>query len=180
MKIVKGILIVIAVLVALFIGMMLMMKWVIDANTTVHKSKEVIIGSGGKKALVIYQPSRSSLTKDMAEAIEETLNKSGYQVTMNYPSDQLTYNPADYEVIVFGSPVYAGMTSAVLENYMKSIKDYSGKKVLIFATGGNKDGSKELANLEAMVNGADKMVKIKLLNKQTDAAVNSVNELIKE
>ncbi len=54
---------------------------------------------------------------------------------------------SQYSIIVFGSPVYVGETSSTLAEYMKSIKDFSNKKILLFATGAQLENN-ELDKME--------------------------------
>lgn len=173
--------VVLILLVVIIVGTIIFFKWAVNANSIVHKSSEKkLFSSSSKKALVIYQPSRTKLTSTMADSIAETLNKSGYEVTINYPSQELKYDISKYDVLVFGTPIYVGKYSQVLESYMKTIKDFSNKKVLIFSTGGDNKVTKEIDPLVQIVKGADKVESIKLLKGQTMRAAEAVKSLIGE
>lgn len=168
--------------VIFMIGAISLFKWIDATNTKVHASKEIKLTSAAsdKKALIIYQPARTNITKDIAMAIGDTLNKSGYEVTINYPSEEISKDLSDYKVIVFGTPIYFDKYSVVLEKYMKSIKDYTGKKVMVFGTGGIKEKTKAISDLEAIVSSASKVKSLKLIKGETSVATAGIAELIKE
>ncbi|RMD04155.1 flavodoxin [Clostridium autoethanogenum] len=174
--------VVLILLVVIIVGTILFFKWVVNANSIVHKSDErkLLLSSSSKKALVIYQPSRTKLTSTMASSIAETLQKSGYEVTINYPSQELNYDISKYDVLVFGTPIYVGKYSTVLESYMKAIKDFSNKRVMIFSTGGDNKVTKEIDPLVQLAKGADKVEGIKLLKGQTTKAADAIKNLTGE
>lgn len=174
--------IILIILVICFISSFLFIKWSVDGNTKVYTGNEKILASKAstKKALIIYQPSRTSLTSNMANTIGERLNKFGYEVTINNPSEKISSDIDKYEVVVFGTPIYAGQSSPVLESYIKKIKNFSGKRILIFATCADKKDTKAIDHLEGLIKAADKIEKIKLLKDETEAAIDSVDRLLKE
>lgn len=174
--------VVLILLVVIIVGGILFLKWAVNANSIVHKSDErkIISSNSSKKALIIYQPSRTNLTSTMASSIAETLHKSGYEVTINYPSQELNYDISKYDVLVFGTPIYVGKYSQVLESYMRTIKDFSNKKVMIFATGGNNKITNEIDPLVKMLNETNKIKKLKLLKGQTSIAQDAIKDLIRE
>lgn len=174
--------VVLILLVVIIVGGIFFFKWVVNANSIVHKSDErkLLSSNSDKKALVIYQPSRTKLTSTMASSVAETLHKSGYEVTINYPSQGLKYDISKYDVLVFGTPIYAGKYSQVLESYMKAIKDFSNKKVMIFSTGADNKVTKEVDPLVQMAKGAGKIKNIKLLKGETTRAENAIKNLTGE
>lgn len=62
----------------------------------------------------------------------------------------MNYNLNDYDVIVFGSPVYAGQVSKVLENYIKD-NPIENKKVIVYSVGSNSKEKNEVDNLKSFV-----------------------------
>lgn len=169
-------------LIIIIVCLVIWMKWVIDTNKIVHNSNEKIISpqsNSDKKALIIYEPSRTDITAKMANTIADTLKDSGYEVTINYPSENLKYDISKYQVVVFGTPIYVGKHSIVLEKYINSIKDYAGKKVFIFATGGNKQDVEAVDYLADLVKGAGKIEKAKFVNGDTNNAISITKALIK-
>ena len=114
-------------------GIFLMYHTVTSINKE-YEPKENIINGGEKQALLIYEPSISSLTEDASLKIADVMNKKGYTVTINYPSDELKYDLDKYDTIVFGSPVFAGKVSPVLEEYIER-NSIENKKVIVYTTG---------------------------------------------
>lgn len=57
---------------------------------------------------------------------------------------------SQYSIIAFGSPVYVGEISSTLADYMKSIKDFSNKKILLFVTGAQLENN-ELGKMEKIL-----------------------------
>jgi len=139
LKVLKIILKFIGISFAIFI---LIMLFIISANDNKNKSNEVILNSKNsesKKAIVIYQPSRTSVVKDLAYQFAKGLNDKGYEVTINYPGDFLDADLSKYSIIVFGTPVYIGTPSKVLIEYINRIKNVSDKKIISFISGGSKE-----------------------------------------
>ncbi len=71
-------------------------------------NKEYILEGGEKKALVLYQPSKHNTADKLNRLLAETLQKQGYEVTVNYLCRGERYFLEEYEVISLGSPVYMG------------------------------------------------------------------------
>lgn len=126
-----------------------------------HTPAEVVVGTGDRSALVIYEPSRLSTTKDMSMTIADTLAGAGYTVTVNFPSSRLTYNLEDYDFIAFGTPVYAGQISSVLKSYVES-NPVEGKHILVYVTGAAPDDTKELEEMGSWVSAANSVSSIKV------------------
>jgi len=156
--------------VALFILVMLIFAWFAKGNSKDYGDKGKILKVdkvNGKKALVVYQPSRSKLTNKIAEQIAKGMNDAGYEVTINCPGKHMDKDISKYSVVVFGSPVYMGQTSSVLIDYMKSIKDFSNQKILLFATGGQLNNG-ELDRMEQQLVSKKASEKIEFKNGTKD------------
>lgn len=108
------------------------------------------------KSLVAYY-SRSNITKKLAEKIatktdadiEEIKSKVNYQGRIGYARaikdarsaknielETLKYNPADYDIIYLGAPVWASKTANPLISYIKQNKQ-NFKNVKLFLTAGS-------------------------------------------
>ncbi len=114
------------------------------------------------KALVIYQPSITSASSDVAHAIAEGLNDSGYQVTLNTPGDHLSSDISEYSLVVFGSPNYGGSPAQALLSYLSRIEDFSETNIFLFSTSGSADGRLEFDKIEALLQGILPIQTIKL------------------
>jgi flavodoxin len=117
---------------------------------------QILAGAQGaeKKALVVYQPSVTSASSDVAHAIAQGINDSGYEVKLSNPGKHLSADISDYAVIVFGMPNYGGSVVEALSNYIKKIDDFSGKRVILFSTSGRTGDMPELEKLSALIHGA--------------------------
>ncbi len=132
-----------------------MFSWFIAQNNRAAASNPIIYGQNdedAKKALIVYQPSRSGITDRIANAIAEELNESGYYVYMDHPGDHLPINIAEYKVVMFGSPVYVGRPSGALLTYMQRAVFDEKQNIYLFVTGGVKD-SPEWESMENAIQG---------------------------
>lgn len=170
-KVLLIIAIVLVSLIALFYGgSFVFYKYVIHANVIEHDSSPVFIHSkatDAKKAFVIYQPGRTGKVKDMAYNIAKGLNDSSFEVTIDYPGEKIKKDISEYSVIVFGTPVYESHPSPVLLDYIKSVGDFSGKKVIVFSSGYLKD-SPELDKIKALIKNPGTYKAIKFVSSDND------------
>lgn len=119
------------------------------------------------KSLVVYY-SRTNITKKLGDDIasktdadiEELIPKVNYQGKIGYARggkdaisekiielEDLKYDPADYDVVYLGSPVWAGKSSTPLLSY---IKQNEGKlnNVKFFMTAGSRGFESAFKQLE--------------------------------
>ena len=174
-KAIKMILIILATIVVLISCAVVWFYTLANSLSKEHKPAEVIIGSGEKSALVIYEPSMLSTTKDISMTIAEALAEEGFTVTLNLPSPQLDYKLADYDFIAFGSPVYAGRISSALKSYVEK-NPVENKHILVYVTGGLVDDTKELEEMVSWVNPNNTVRSIKV-NK---GGMERLSEFVKE
>jgi len=120
------------------------------------------------KALVVYQPSITSASSDVAHSIAKGLNDAGYEVTLNTPGKHLSSNISSYFIIVFGSPNYGGSPGEPLLNYMRRIEDFTGNRILLFSTSGRAEGRLEFNKMEALLHGIKPYKTIKLAAAETE------------
>jgi flavodoxin len=158
----------IVALIALFcVFMYVFSSCLLNARHGDHpETMQPVAGNAGK-ALVVYQPSVSSVTGDAAHAIARGLYDAGYEVTLNYPGSHLPTDLSEYSVVVFGGPVYGGSVPKALTEYIQSV-DLNGKRVVLFSTsGGGKDlphdRQKELVQMEGCLNGVAPFSSTKLV-----------------
>ncbi|HEY5583258.1 MAG TPA: flavodoxin [Ruminiclostridium sp.] len=157
----------VGVVVLLIVGMMIFMTILTSSNnaykgdyTNILKTTDV----SAKKALVVYQPSRSKELNKIANQLAKGLNESGYEVTLSYPGTHLSADVKDYSVLAFASPVYMGQPSTTLTDYMKGIKDFSNKKVIVFSIG-SVEAAPEFEILQKSINSGVIYKKIKFIAK---------------
>lgn len=114
-----------------------------------------------KKALVVYQPSLSGISGSVARQIAKGLNDGGFEVTLNNPGDFLPADLSQYDVAVFGSPVYAGKVSDALTGYLSRITALPEGRVVLYSTGSVMDDEQELDAMEKMLGGAAAYKRVK-------------------
>lgn len=185
----KKILIVIATLIAIMLFMRLISWWIVSSGNAQKGNKEEKLSSNRqspKKALIIYQPSKSAISSRIAHQIAKGMNDGCYEVILNYPGDHLSTDLSQYSVIVFGSPVYGEQPSKALIDYMSKIKGFPSQKIVLYTTGSVKNtmGYDGLTVMEKFLNGTKAVKKIKFLTKERKkndpAAYNLGKELTKE
>ena len=98
------------------------------------KPQELVLGSGEKTALLIYEPTKSDTSKEVTLEIAQCMVNHGYTVTINYPSKDLSYDWENYDLIAFGSPIYMSKVSPVLKEYVER-NPVENKKIIIYAMG---------------------------------------------
>lgn len=146
----------VGIVVLLIVGTMTFM-FVLSSSNNAYKGEYTNVlkstDTSAKKALVVYQPSRSKEFAKIADQLAKGLNESGYEVKISYPGKHLSSDVNDYSVLAFGSPIYMGQPSTALTDYMKEIKDYSNKKVIVFAIGSLKSSPEFDIFKESLISG---------------------------
>ena len=121
------------------------------------------------RTLIVYY-SRSGMTRMAAQDINEKIsgdieeiidNKdrsgvigyllSGCGAIFKKKADlkDMRSNPAEYDLVIVGTPVWAGTVSAPVRTYLEKYKG-SFKKIVFFCTMGGNKGSKTLAVMESL------------------------------
>lgn len=172
--ILKGILFIFLGLLCLFIATMAFFFIVMHYNNSEKNNRIETLkpsSSASHRALVVYQPSMmSGFTKNIAYQISNGLKDEGYEVTIAHPGRHLATDLSTYDVVVFGSPVYMGQTSSVLNDYIKNIKNLKNQKIILFVTGST-DDSAQLDSLEKLI--PDSITPIKIAFKSSDTKNNN-------
>jgi flavodoxin len=86
-------------------------------------------------ALVVYDPSITGNTKNVARLIADNLQTKGYKVDLVGIKNSKAENISGYNVIIIGGPIYGGNTSGAVKNYVAILKVTEGTKIGVFATG---------------------------------------------
>lgn len=121
-----------------------------------------------RRALVVYQPGLSARPREVALGLARGLNDAGFSVTVNRPGKHLPTDLSSYQVVAFGSPVYAGQASPALKRYVKSVTAHGGALVL-FAVGSDPDKN-EADHLAALVPAERVSIRVKFHRPAGDAA----------
>lgn len=146
-------------LVAIAVGIFTLYSTVTCINKE-YKMDETVLGSGEKRALLIYEPSKHGLAEEVSMSVAQIMEDDGYTVTVNLPSKELSYNWEEYDVIAFGSPTYMGKVSPVLKEYVQS-KPIENKKIFIYAIGSMVDDNKELKEMSTWISENNNIAKMK-------------------
>lgn len=86
-------------------------------------------------ALVVYDPSITGNTKNVASTIASDLQARGYKVELAGIKSVKAGNTSGYNVIVIGGPIYGGNSGAAVKAYLETLKPAEGTKIGVFATG---------------------------------------------
>ena len=80
------------------------------------------------------------------------------------------FDPSSYDVIYLGFPVWWYIAPTIINSFLES-GDFSGKKVVLFATSGGSDLGKSADMLMPSVSSSTKIISGKLLNHPDDAEI---------
>ena len=154
-------LILLSLLAAAAVGLMVFFKLTVTIRDTRRRSAEKRVGQGARKALLLYQPSNAKRNVAQAEALAARLAEMGYAVTVNHPSEDLPYAPGDYDLLVFGSPVYMGETARPLRRYLET-HPFTGKRVLLYVDGLDRERAPELETLKELIPAGNQLHTVKV------------------
>jgi len=163
-------------LILVFVLMVLTVGMVSAANKPKGDKEQVLAGKGEKpkKAMIIYQPALTKITTEIAQELAAGLNAGGYEVTLNHPGKHLSTDLSGYELVVFGSPTYAGHMTKTLTKYMQQacpqLATATGVKprIVLFATG-QLDQTEEFDRLEGLLSELNVVKKVKFTPKGQNA-----------
>jgi flavorubredoxin len=130
-----------------------------------------------KKALVVYQPSITSASSDVAHAIAAGLNDSGFEVKLSNPGKHLSADISAYSIIVFGMPNYGGSVVEPLSDYIQSIDDFSDKRIILFSTSGGISNMLEIEKLAALLGGAEPYKAVKYKSSEGEKNISAAYQL---
>lgn len=163
------------IIILIGIGIFLLYSTITSINK-VHQPKELLLKGGEKQALLIYEPSKGSLSEKVALKTGYIMNDNGYTVTINYPSEYLSYDLKKYDVILFGSPVYAEQVSTVLKNYMEN-NPVENKEILLYSVGQNADDKNELNDLKEFISSDNNVTLVKYTRNTEESFWNVIKKL---
>ena len=86
---------------------------------------------------------------------------------------------AEYDVIFLGFPIWWYVAPTIINTFLES-SDFSGKKIILFATSGGSKFGKTVEELKVSVPASCEIIEGKLLNgKQTIPTIRSWTEILK-
>lgn len=164
-----------AVLAVCAVGAMIFFKLTMGRRDSWRRPDEKRFGGGEKRALLLYQPSNGGHNVPQAEALARALAGEGYAVTVNHPSDQVEYDAGEYDLLVFGSPVYMGETAKPLHKYLREHR-FTGKRVVLYVNGRNTENTADLEALKLRVADGNRIFGVKVGPGETEKLVGFVKE----
>jgi flavorubredoxin len=165
LKVILTVVIVLIVLiVAAVAGGMILMKYDYGDRT------EILVSSlpSPDRALVVYQPSLTAASHDVAYAIARGLNDFGYAVTVTNPGRHLPADITAYSIVVLGSPNYGSSVADALTEYVSKIDDFSGKRVILYSTSGAVTVMPELEKLRLLLHGEEPYAMVKFQFRESE------------
>jgi menaquinone-dependent protoporphyrinogen IX oxidase len=120
--------------VVLIFGAVKFVSYDMNSRATLSEALQpngVVVGN----ALVVYDPSITGNTKNVAGTIAGDLQAKGYKVDLAGVKSVKASNASKYDIIVVGGPIYAGNASAAVKAYLEILKPAEGTKIGVFATG---------------------------------------------
>ena len=153
--------VILALLAAAAVGTLIFFKLTAGLRDSRRRWAEKRVGQGERKALLLYQPSNARRNVPQAEALAARLAEKGYAVTVNHPSEDLPYAPGDYDLLVFGTPVYLGETARPLRRYLET-HPFTGKRVLLYVDGLDLEHAPELEPLKELVPPGNELHAVKV------------------
>ncbi len=168
----KTFLIILAVLAFLVIAMIITVKIFMKLPGKVYDCPEEVLQAktgDALKALVVYQPSLSKASDEVAHAIARGLNDSGYEVVLECPSPELSVDVSMYSLVVFGSPIYGGQPATTLTDYMQRIADFSQIRVILFVTAGGAAPGTEFDRMQEILGDTEPAATYKFVASQKEA-----------
>ena len=134
--------------------------WTARRRDLVRRPVEKRVGYGTRGALLIYQPSNRGKNHAIAWALARTLARTGYTVTLNYPSPGAQLRPPGLRpVYLRGQRLYGGGGPAV--EGLPLLPSFQGKQVLLFVVG-DLERAPELAGLRLCVPEGNRIRSIKI------------------
>lgn len=129
--------------------------WVMTSITreTVSEVSTLNAGGGAGRALLVYQPGMSDFPERTVMAFADGLAAAGWAIDRTTASSKAPVNVADYQLIVLGSPIYAGAPAKPLSDYIARVGDFGGRPVAIVLAGAGETAA-ALAASEAAVRAA--------------------------
>lgn len=140
--------------------------WVVSGNSKMYDDIYTEYSStleNANNALVVYQPSRTVFSEEVATDIAKGLNDTGYHVVVTTPNDKLTKDLSQYQVVVFGTPIYMGQCSSSLKTYINSIENFGDAKLYFYSIG-MLESAPEFKEMEEILQGKN-MVDISKISK---------------
>ena len=121
----------------------------------------------GKRALLLYQPTRHGTADGFADLIARGLNARGYDVTVDTVGAVRGENPEDFELLIFGTGAYFGLAGFPVLRYLRE-HPFSRKQVVLFSVGSNLGADPEIDQMRAELAPVNLVYRIKVSRGQEE------------
>jgi flavodoxin len=106
-------------------------------------------GTSVGNALVVYDPGSSGAAKGVASKIANGLQSNGYTVDFAGIKSGAAANTSGYNIIVVGGPIYAGVPTSSVKDFISNLTPAQGVKLGVFGSG---SGPQEQSDIEQITN----------------------------
>lgn len=176
---------VIIIIAALLVAMMILLKRITYTINHDLNDYESIVGNGSLKCLILYTPSNkndvisANSPRTMMKQLDSVINylkTHDYTITINYPTLKHDYCLDDYDLIIFGSCVYAGQTSKSLNSFIES-HNIENKDIIVFTGGGLDNEQTELESLVLKLNKNNRIKTSKITKNNSNGLLEAVKTI---
>lgn len=116
----------------LVVGKIISLILSLFANEVVTLSPE---GRRKGKALIVYEPGATGLTKKIGEHIAGELLRHGYEVKAAGLRAPEAKETAGYDILVYGTPTYVGRPTGAFKKLVKNLLPANGQVFGFYASG---------------------------------------------
>jgi flavodoxin len=134
-KIFKIILALFALLVIFVVAFGAIVFLDVTAYTATSSQNLSPTGTAVGKALVVYDPGLSGAAKNVASKVAGDLQAAGYAVTLAGIKSSAASNTSTYNIIVVGGPIYVGIPTGSVKDFLGSQNPAQGVKLGVFGSG---------------------------------------------
>lgn len=150
-RILKVVIAIVSVLVIIFAVFAAMFVLDISAYTATGSETLNPTGESVGKALVIHDPGYSGNTKKAADQIASELQNQGYTVTLAGIKSSDAQNTEGYNIIVVGSPIYAGVPTASVKDALNNMQPDAGAVIGVYGSGSGATAPEDIAQIKGGV-----------------------------
>lgn len=117
----------------LIVGTLLWMVWLNQEHVT--EVSTLNPGGASGDVLVVYHPGGTDFHERATEAFAGALAERGYAVDLTTASSQAPATIDGYDLLVLGSPIYAGKPGRPLTAYVDRVGDFNGHPTVVVISG---------------------------------------------
>ena len=147
-KVFKIIFAIFAVLIIIVVAFGAIFFLDLSAYTATNTKTLTPTGTSIGNALMLYDPGLSGATTRVAEKVATDLQAKGYTATLAGIKSAEASNTTNYNIIIVGSPIYAGAPTSSVKNFLGNL-NHNSAKVGVF---GNGQGATSVDDVAMIIN----------------------------